>query len=590
LSSCNRDNITGDNLSGDTVVEEGASVPLQIGNIINNISFNDVSVRSTTELTAGDIGIFRLESTGYDETRSNVQYTNSGDGWDVTSGTEPIYVTEKEASLFAYSPYSSEESTFTDETLNLTSQIYTSSADLCYQTGVTATSETPVSFTMNHAYAKLKFNLTHDDDYDGNCAVSGISIANDGILSSNTLDISTGTYGSGTAGTVAVNPGISSIPIDSTETIYVLMVPVTTLSGYITLTFTIDKNDIFTTTSKITSLTAGKEYTIDITLRSDVVPEVAETANCYMIAPYNSLKIPVNVRGNGVEVESTGISASISPLSVGILWETSPELISLSTMSSDEKVTITANSATSGNAVIAAYSGENQTGEILWSWHIWVTDYDPDSDTDTPLNGTTYPLTNDGGGSYVFMDRNLGATTVTPNTVSTYGLYYQWGRKDPFKTEGTVTTAAGSSSLANAILNPSTFYTNSYDWCSTPNDAFWGGALIGSPSVKTMFDPSPAGWRVPNWKGSASPWTAFTTDFSWTNFGRTYTDGSFYPAAGCRGNDTGALLSVGYYGYCWSGSHNGSKGCNLNFSSSHVSPAYDDDRAFGFSVRCVQDK
>jgi len=30
------------------------------------------------------------------------------------------------------------------------------------------------------------------------------------------------------------------------------------------------------------------------------------------------------------------------------------------------------------------------------------------------------------------MDRNLGAATVTTNTVSTLGLLYQWGRKDPF--------------------------------------------------------------------------------------------------------------------------------------------------------------
>ena len=604
LSSCNRDNIT-----ENTIFEEGVPVPLQIGNIS---SFNNVSVRSTTELSEGDIGISLLESTGYEETRSNVQYTNSGDGWDVASDTEPIYVTKNEANLCAYYPYSSDE-TLTNNSLTLTSQLYTSSADFCYQTGVTATSETPVSFTMNHAYAKLKFNLTHDDDYDGNCAISKISIANDGILSSNTLDISTGTYGTGTAGTVTVEPDISSISSGSTETIYVLMVPtVTDLSGDITLTLTIDNKKISTTTSNITSLTAGNEYTINITLKSDDIPEVKETANCYIIAPDNSLKIPVNIRGNGVEVAGTGISTTISPSSVGILWQTSPDLISLSDMTSDEKITITANSTT-GNAVIAAYD-ENE--DILWSWHIWITDYDPD-------NGTTYTITNSSGESYTFMDRNLGATTATAGQVSTLGLIYQWGRKDPFpgsasttaNTEPTIYDASGTgstdmitktavsvtSNLPNAIKNPITFYygtsANTYDWYSvtesTHNDELWGGAYISSPTVKTMFDPSPAGWRVPTWKSSVSPWSEFSTDnFTWssTHYGCTYSNEPFYPAAGYRDLNSGALSFVGSHGDYWSGSPNSIYGYGLFFLSNLVDPANDDNRAYGFSVRCVKDE
>jgi len=159
---------------------------------------------------------------------------------------------------------------------------------------------------------------------------------------------------------------------------------------------------------------------------------------------------------------------------------------------------------------------------------------------------------------------------------------------------GTVTTATGPSSLANAILNPSTFYTNRGDWCSTSNDAFWGGAdkTLSVSAVKTMFDPSPAGWRVPTWKGLASPWTAFTTStFSWnaTDHGRTYTDGSFYPAAGYRNSSSGALQSVASLVGYWSGSPSGSNGYNLVFDSSNVYPAGNNYRAYGFSVRCVQE-
>ena len=39
-----------------------------------------------------------------------------------------------------------------------------------------------------------------------------------------------------------------------------------------------------------------------------------------------------------------------------------------------------------GSGVIAAYDGANGTGNILWSWHVWVTDYRPDaSGTETVL-------------------------------------------------------------------------------------------------------------------------------------------------------------------------------------------------------------
>ena len=210
------------------------------------------------------------------------------------------------------------------------------------------------------------------------------------------------------------------------------------------------------------------------------------------------------------------------------------------------------------------------------------------------------------------MDRNLGATTVTTNTVSTLGLLYQWGRKDPFpgsastsaNTEPTLYNASGTigstdminnastSSLDNAIKNPLTFYTGS-DWCSIPNDAFWGGADISSPTDKTMFDPSPAGWRVPSLKGSASPWSKFSTgtfSLDATDLGRTYTDGSFYPVAGYRSSSSGALRSVGGNGRSWSGSPNGSGGYYLLFYSSGVNSASRSARAYGFSVRCVQDK
>ena len=64
-----------------------------------------------------------------------------------------------------------------------------------------------------------------------------------------------------------------------------------------------------------------------------------------------------------------------------------------------------------------------------------------------------------------------------------------------------------------------------------------------------------------------------------------------YAAAGYRYNATGALDVVGTNGYCWSSSSyyagNNNAGM-LNFNSGNVNPLNWNNRANGFSVRCVQ--
>ena len=93
------------------------------------------------------------------------------------------------------------------------------------------------------------------------------------------------------------------------------------------------------------------------------------------------------------------------------------------------------------------------------------------------------------------MDRNLGATSATPGDVGALGLLYQWGRKDPFLgsssisesidavSTGTWTTASdGSQSLVES--NPMIFYR-----INLPD--------INWQSEKTVYDPCPSGWRVP---------------------------------------------------------------------------------------------
>ena len=619
LVSCSREEMV------ENMVEKGDVYgTLQIGSV-SGIPNHSFSTRSTTELSTGEaIGIFRLESTGYEGTRNNVKYTRSASGWDVDTETEPISLTSDNASLCCYYPYSNDDD-YTDGSVTLTSQLYSESADLCYQTGVSAVSGTPVSFSLGHAYAKLNFIISHNSTYSGNCAVSKIKIENEGILSSGTLNMTTGNYDGGTVGAVIVDPDISSIASGSSAEVTVLMVPVASLSDSITVTFTLDGTELSPVTVNVsahnlTPLVAGKNYPLYVNINGTSA-EVTPTANCYIIAPGSSHNVLVNVKGNGGDVAGIkDFSTSINPSSVGILWETSANLISLGDLSDNKEVTVTTGSAT-GNAVIAAYS---ETGDILWSWHIWVTDYNPDDYTH-PDSGTTFTVINSKGFSYDFMDRNLGATTATAGDVTTMGLLYQWGRKDPFPGSSSVTSgseptlydASGTgsnsmitevevidiSNLSKSILNPLIFYTvtleDLYDWYTTSaidqNDALWGGAVLNSPTAKTIFDPCPVGWRVPVWKED-SPWSDFsTTTFSWsaTDYGCTYTSGTFYPATGYRNGKNGGFLSVGSIGYYWSGSPIDNLGYSLkSYLKSdilNVNPESYSHRARGYPVRCVRE-
>ena len=111
--------------------------------------------------------------------------------------------------------------------------------------------------------------------------------------------------------------------------------------------------------------------------------------------------------------------------------------------------------------------GVRKTGssDYLWSWHLWVTDYNPDvaapyssgtyireSTGTTGINGSVqhwHHIHDVYWGTSKFlsgaiweglyknswiMDRNLGAVALKPwlNTTKTYGCYYQWGNKTPY--------------------------------------------------------------------------------------------------------------------------------------------------------------
>ena len=118
------------------------------------------------------------------------------------------------------------------------------------------------------------------------------------------------------------------------------------------------------------------------------------------------------------------------------------------------------------SAFIAAYDGENGTGNILWSWHVWVTDYSPSATTDAtillPDNQRILKLQNGATSYKPIMDRCLGAYdgyVSVPSDIldmsRANGFHYQRARKDPFPGSYTAEKIANQYKFTiNAALPP----------------------------------------------------------------------------------------------------------------------------------------
>ena len=359
-----------------------------------------------------------------------------------------------------------------------------------------------------------------------------------------------------------------------------------------------------------TSEDGGKEATCEVTVTGsepdgpsdDNAIDLAVDglyANSYIVSSTGDYKFQP-VKGNSYE--SVGNVASVE-----VLWESfgtdvTPsvgDLVKEVSYSDGYILFSTADNFRKGNAVIAA---KDLSGTILWSWHIWL--------TDEPEGQVYY------NGAGTMMDRNLGATSATPGDAGALGLLYQWGRKDPFlssssissrtvaKSTGswpsTVSSSSSSGTIEYAVKNPMTFITanspSGDDWhYSSTNNTRW-------QSEKTIYDPCPTGWRVPDggrngvWSralGSSSLYDdTYDNSRKGINFSGKFGNASpiWYPASGCRLSEDGSLKYVGYLGYYWSCTPNSSVAYFLYvYINGNVGPSLSGDRASGRSVRCLQE-
>jgi len=180
----------------------------------------------------------------------------------------------------------------------------------------------------------------------------------------------------------------------------------------------------------------------------------------------------------------------------------------------------------------------------------------------------------------IWMDRNLGASQVADSSTdaAAYGDLYQWGRLSDgheSRTSNTTSTLSNSDDPGH-----SDFITNSdspYNWRDPQNNDLWQG-------VSGTNNPCPSGYRLP----TGAEWDAERSSWSSDDAAGAYGSPLKLPVAGNRDYFDGSIGFIGSSGGYWSSTVDGIYSLILYFTSSATN-LYGEDRADGFSVRCIKD-
>lgn len=297
---------------------------------------------------------------------------------------------------------------------------------------------------------------------------------------------------------------------------------------------------------------------------------VENTANCYVVNAPGTYSIPL-VYGNAIKngADNTAAYAPTrsaapfvnhlgnrikhpyiydndgcgNPKEAILVWEGRLNMIHDLHLSADGKsivFNIPRGYIRQGNAVVGV---TDASGNIMWSWQLWVTDYVPgDNLSSMTYNGVNFevmpynmgyvvggdetdfasssalvrftqkPADGSVGNSVTVKIEQTGKHIITPDCYS----FYQWGRKDPMisgikewyyadHTEITKIdtrnptmdgTRIGEDFDMQCVLHPEVFWVSG---SGEPTFRYTNNWNLGSSShrVKTVYDPCPPGFMVP---------------------------------------------------------------------------------------------
>ena len=322
--------------------------------------------------------------------------------------------------------------------------------------------------------------------------------------------------------------------------------------------------------------------------------------NCYIVTePNTRYRFSPGARTTTADIAS-----------VQVLWETenlpagngSPvgKIVTSPAIGPDGNIYFsTPDNSAPGNALIAA---RDANGVILWSWHIWRLNSAP----------ADVLITNNHGDQAYFLDRNLGAVSADPaDGYLTFGLYYQWGSKNPIPGNGGACTwvgnnvgfnmfrpasytvngqnlTIGSTASANTyqylsylITSPCSLLTTDDPTTTAPRgDSYWNYSQSGNDITpkRGANDPCPYGYAVsPGVNHSSSTGSSATTTYAWWTGGNSnvrtefpygcFIDGSFFPVAGMMYQHANNKFGYNYNG----------AGCYWNSTSSNYYFSFSED-------------
>lgn len=405
------------------------------------------------------------------------------------------------------------------------------------------------------------------------------------------------------------------------------------------------KLDGYSTPEVITRVSSLSSYVADIQYKIITVKDLSmydiygnetnqNTANCYIIDKVGTYKFPL-VYGNAIKNGSTNSEAYTNTVGGAGFADfvdhrgveiTSPYIEIQSYSGNMAQLSITDTEDVFDNINIV--NGENcryiqfeiksipNTGAngiisvcyndmIMWSWHIWVWPYD--------LNPVE--ITNATEVKYNIMPVNL-ASKYDSDLVHIKNWFYQFGRPTPLlcpstynsdtdhASYGTLNFAIVSTAenIQMGIKNPTTFYTygGTYsNWYSSgAGDVYnlWDAACTetgasDNDTVKTIYDPCPVGWKIPN-GNTFTGLSIISSENSIIKMKRYSSDriGVEFSLSGYRSGINGSLSYVGSDGYVWlSSAKSQSDAYILFFTDEGVNTKGSSGRSFGFSVRPVQE-
>lgn len=300
--------------------------------------------------------------------------------------------------------------------------------------------------------------------------------------------------------------------------------------------------------------------------------------------------------------------------------------------------------ALGGNTVVAYLSPEDNS--VLWTWHIWASKV---SLEDMSVTRSAAAADDGKQRSVVMLDRLLGAASNTPGELGSYGLVYQWGRKDPLP--GASILGAWSSSGDNEIPNGSDDWTalafDGTEKTTVNGDIFenfnhkngsdlgeltqsaQGGAkyattfignssssnITGYPSYadavwSDMANPCPAGWHVPD-PMEAQAILGVSASYQSDEYA-VHADGTtpgmdtqvklgsklkgfdvWFPNNGNRARKNARFLNLGSRSYAWINEISSANGRVMviqnNGTVTTVNPSGTSNRGNATGVRCVKD-